>query len=79
MKNITPKDYDSIDGLKQFNADVVTDALANPEKWMGDTYESLVKVRDIWRYNLLVVIHTLFCVLFDDHNCFVCWHDCDCL
>ena len=47
MKNITPKDYDSIDGLKQFNADVVTDALANPEKWMGSTYESMVKVRDI--------------------------------
>ena len=49
MKNITPKDYDSIDGLKQFNADVVTDALANPEKWMGYTYESMVKVRDISR------------------------------
>ena len=47
MKNITPKDYESIDGLKQFDADVVTDALANPEKWMGDTYHSMVKVRDI--------------------------------
>ena len=47
MKEITPTDYDSIDGLNQFNEDVVTDALTNPEDWMDETYRSMVKVRDI--------------------------------